>query len=142
MTGRASRNDERGPVGPLFSGFLLIRRWARSVVGGSGRLANPIALDALGADRDTAWRAAHQHSDGLEIRIPASLLPVLRVTNVVAGHRPLATHFAYPSHTGCPSGELETEVSQRADNYNRPKRLAQLVRPMSDPDFAALELPE
>ena len=64
----------------------------------SAGLPDAITLQALRADPDPFGRTIHQDPNGLEIRVPAPLGPVVRVTDVVAGDRPLGAHGADPCH--------------------------------------------
>jgi large subunit ribosomal protein L17 len=103
-------------------------RWRASNSASRRRLLDPVRLEALGTDSHPARRSLDQHTDGLEVRVPATLLPVVGVTDVVASHRPLLADGAHPGHTKLPSRVRGTVAAERAHKYNRLNRLAQLRR--------------
>src|ERR1019366_5176228 len=106
---------ERGPSGPLFSNVFR-----RSATSGADRCDDDLlrlddlpALHALGADLGAAGRAIDHHADGLQVRKPAPLAAVVRVTDMVASHRSLAAHGADARHGSCSSVEVSTDPIER-----------------------------
>src|SRR5690606_12302977 len=63
-----------------------------------GRLYHLAGADAAGANLDPTRLALDGHTDGLQIRHPAALPPVVGVTDVISGRRPLATDGADACH--------------------------------------------
>jgi hypothetical protein len=82
-------------VGSMLVGSML----AGPRLAGSVRdLLDLPGLDARRADVDSLGRAVHEGPNTLDVRVPPALRPAVRVADVHAERRLLATHFAHGGH--------------------------------------------